>query len=243
MLTLALLSTPLLASPVLTDVGQQERGGPVALLVATPCVDPTAWLAWAEAVEGAGLDAWVISLESRGQDPARAAAELAAGARRLAETRGPLRIAAHGYGGVLALLAELPAERLALVGTPLAAQAAPVIVAAPLGPVSQGLPWPEALVGELPAAVCSGELARAYVGWAAELPALTPPGVPVLVMTSDLDVVAPPELVRLPSRAWPDRTWYRVGLQSLALTDPLHADLLAHPAVLHRLAAFLGEDL
>lgn len=240
---LTLLTSAALAEPVLVDAGRQRLDSPVALVVATPCVAPTAWLGWVEALEGAGLDAWIVFLEPRGQDPHTAAVSLRSAAEALAAERGPLRIAAHGHGGVLALMAELPAERWALVGTPLGPQAAPVVAVAPAGPVVSGLPWPTALTGVLPTAVCAGELSRAYVGWTTALGPLPPPPGPTLVLASDLDVVAPPETVRGPSQDWPGREWHRVGIQSLLLHDPTHAELLLDPRLAARVADFLAEGL
>jgi hypothetical protein len=109
--------------------------------------------------------------------------------------------------------------------------------------VAKGLPWPESLVGELPSAYCSGALARSFVAWATDFPEYAVPTVPTLLLASDLDVVAPPETVRLPSADWPDRTWHRIGIQSLARTDPSHADLLLAERVAERVAEFLAEDL
>lgn len=238
-----MLATGALAEPVLQDAGRQRLDDPVVLVVTTPCVDPRAWLPWVEALEGRGLDAWTLELTPRGQDGPRAASEVHEAAEQLAAERGPLRVAAHGYGGVLVLLADLPVQRLALVGTPLGPQAAPVITTAPQGPVTTGLPWAPGLVGDLPPAPCAGELARSYLAWATEFPEVSVPQAPTLLLASDLDVVAPPEIVRLPSMDWPDRSWHRVGLQSLSLHDPTHAELLLDPRVAARVADFLGEDL
>lgn len=240
---LVALLTPLAAAgPVLVDAGRPVADAPVALIVTTPCVDPTAYLGWTETLEGHGFDAWWAVLPAAGQDPAGAAAELETAALALAAERGPLVVAAHGYGGVLALMAELPATRWALVGTPLGPHVAPVIAQAPDGPVAEGLPWPESVVGTLAGALCSGNLSRAYVSWATAFPAVTVPTTPVLVLASDLDAVAPPETVRNPSLDWPDRTWHRIGLQSLSLHDPSHADLLADVHVAERVADFLAAD-
>ncbi len=231
-----------LAAGPLVDAGRPRPGAPVALIVTTPCVDPTAWLGWTEVLEGHGFDAWWIVLESRGQDTAAAAAEVRRAADALAAERGPLVVAAHGYGGVLALVGGVQAERWALVGTPLGAQAAPVVAVAPAGPVSQGLPWPEAIVGELPPAACAGDLARDYARWSTDFPVYAPPEAPVLLIGSDLDGVAPPETVRRPSVGWLQREWHRAGLQSLALHDPDHAELLRDPHVADKVADFLGES-
>ncbi len=238
---LALLGPLAMAGAPLIDAGRPVPDAPVALIVTTPCVDPTAWLGWAEVLEGHGFDAWLFALPPRGQEPQDAAAELRAAADELHVSRGPLVVAAHGYGGVLALMAELPAERLALVGTPLGPHAAPVVAQAPQGPVAEGLPWPQELVGELPGAPCSGELARSYVDWATIFPDFVPPTQPVLLLASDMDPVAPPETVRRPSQGWPGRSWHRVGIQSLGLHDPTHAELLLEPRHGERVAEFLAD--
>ena len=237
-----LLSLALAQSP-LVDAGRPVEGAPVALIVTTPCVDSVAWLGWAETLEGHGFDAWWAVVPPGVGGVEEAVEVLAVAVAELVADRGPVVVAAHGYGGVLALLAELPASRWAFVGTPLGPQAAPTIARAEAGPVARGLPWSGDLVGDLPPALCSGALARAYVDWGVDFPTYVTPSEPVLLLASDLDVVAPPETVRPPSRDWPGRVWHRVGLQSLRLHDPSHAELLLDDHVAERVADFLSEAL
>jgi len=223
----------------LLDVGVAGDGPPV-LVVVTPGIDSSAYQPWIAAIEGRGLDAWTAQA-GPGVGPDEVVSGLRDAGRDLASRRGPLRVAAHGYGGVFALRARLGAERMALVATPLTHHAAPLAIPEAAGAGGEGLPWPTDWVGALPAAPRAASIDAAYRGWAVDLPAPPLPGCPALLVAANLDIVAPPEVVRLPSQSWPDRTWERAGLLSLELQDPLHADLLTDPGVARRVARYLAE--
>jgi len=217
----------------LRDAGEVGEG-PAALVVVTPGVHASAYDGWIEAIEDRGMDAWLFEMDP-GLKAEAMPALLAQAAAHLTEQRGAVRVAAHGWGGVYALTAGVEAEHWALIGVPLAAQP----VAGPLeGP---RWPWPQTLVGELPhAAAPEGSLAI-YRGWVAEFPSYPPPTSPTLLIASGMDVVAPPEVVRLPSQGWSQRTWERAGFLSLSGADPTHAELLQDAGVARRVAKFLEE--
>ena len=222
----------------LADVGVEGDGPPV-LIVVTPGVDPRAFQPWIAAIERRGLDAWTATAGSEAS-PDDVVAGLRAAGATLAAQRGPFAVAAHGYGGVFALRARLSAARIALVAAPLTHHAATLVIpAAP--PATAGLPWPADWIGALPPAGRASAIADAYRGWAMDLPALPPPGCPALLIAAQWDIIAPPEVVRLPSQGWPDRTWERAGLLALSFQQPLHADLLTDPAVARRVARYLEE--
>ncbi|MCB9742066.1 MAG: hypothetical protein H6741_09295 [Alphaproteobacteria bacterium] len=227
---------------ILSDAGRADPSARPVLVVVTPGVPVSAYLPWIRAIEDAGLDAWTVHAPSRGQGVDELVEGIAAAHARLSEQRGEVALAAHGYGGVLALMAEPHAARVALVAVPLAPHPVPVQVEVDGSPVAERLPWDPALLGDMPAEPYSGLLAQAYAGWASELPPLAPPGCPSLLVASTADPVAPPELVRLPSLGWEDRTWLRRGPLSLEETeDPSHADLLLAPEAARELARFLAQ--
>ena len=230
------------AHAVLRDVGHpsaEPRQGRAAVLVATPCVAPEALLPWGEALEEAGVDAWILSFEARNQSPEELVLGLQEALRWFGDRE--LVLGAHGYAGVLVLMAETPAKRVALVGTPLAAQVVPPQTQAPSEVVSEGLPYPPELLGELPTEPCSGKLGHAYAQWATDFPSYPVPQQPVLVIASNIDPVAPPESVRLPSLDWPDRAWHRAGMLGVGLEDPTHAALLTDERVEGMVVRFLAE--
>ena len=243
MLALFLLNPMAMAEPdwALTDLAGGRPSAEVVLIVATPGVSEVAYLPWAQAVEGAGMDAWILSLAARDQSVESASRQVGEGVEHLRSQRGSLRLLAHGYAGVLVLLAETGAERIALVGTPLSGQAMAPSLTDPGGSVAEHLPWPAPLLGELAQEPYSGKLDAAYRQWSVEMPALPPPQVPVLLLASGSDVVAPPEVVRLPSRDWPHRQWHRLGLLSLELEEPDHAQLLRSDVVARKVLRFLEE--
>ena len=215
----------------LEDVGV-SRPKNRTLIVVTPGVDPVAYAEWADVLERRGLDVWLLHF---GPDdlPGHAPHEVSAAAEAL----GPLRVAAHGYGGVLVLASGITPERLVLVGTPLAAH----VVVPELPPAEVGIGWPEAWTGPLPPAPVHPEMQAAYRSWLLTMPDFATPTCPTLLIGANLDVVAPPETMRLPSVDWPARTWERVGPLSMETRDPLHAELLSGASVARRVARFLAE--
>ena len=166
-----------------------------------------------------------------------AAADLSAAVGGLGTRRWVL--AAHGYGGVLALMAEVKPDRMALVATPLAPQVTKISLPAPTR--QEGLPWPQAWIGDLPATWLSREMGLAYVSLVGEMPSYAVPVCPTWLMASGSDPVAPPETVRLASMEWPQRTWRRSGILSLSGSELLHAGLLLNPDIAREMAAFLSE--
>ena len=216
--------------------GDDDR---VALLVSTPCVAPEGLIPWGEALEEAGLDAWVLSFEARNQSPE----DLVLGIQEALRGFGDrdLVIAAHGYAGVLVLMADTPARRLALVGTPLAAQVVPPMLRETAPVVAEGLPYAPELLGPVPGVPCSGQLGEAYARWAMDFPEYPVPQQPVLVVASNIDPVAPPESVRLPSLDWPQRSWHRAGMLGVGLVDPTHGDLLTNDRIQGMVVRFLAE--
>ncbi len=217
----------------LVDAGAPVDG-PAVLIPVSPGVDPSAADTWVAAIEARGMDAWVFSVGPE-LGPDEVSGALAAAAQTLVAERGGYRVAAHGWGGVFALAAGLEAERWALVGVPLGSQAVP-------GPLEgERWPWPSALLGALPEAPVSPSVLIAYRRWVSDLPKLPAPGAPALLVASNLDAVAPPEAVRLPSAGWPDRTWERTGYLGLESGDPLHGDLLSDKHLARRVARYLEE--
>lgn len=237
LLTLFLLGLGDAGGP-LRDAGRPAPGAPPALVVITPGLPATAALGWVEALEAQGLDAFTFQLPPRGQSVEEVVLALRAAGQALGAARGRPVVLAHGYGGVFALLAQVDAAALVLVGTPLGPHPVPVLTQAPAGPVAEAWPFDAALLGGLPVEPYSGALGRAYAAWAVEMPPLPVPPCPALLVASGLDPVAPPELVRLPSAGWPQRTWRRAGLLALDPEEPTHAGLLRDPELARELARF-----
>jgi len=229
----ALTCIALANAAALRDAGEVVDGSPV-LVVVTPGIAASAYGRWIAAIESRGMDAWVFEADPASRSDEVAAA-LAGAARSLAADRGTVRVAAHGWGGVYALMAGVDAERLALVGVPLGPQA----VAGPLS--GQRWPWETGLIGVMPPAKAPSGTLDAYRAWVSEFPLYDPPSAPTLLVASNMDVVAPPEVVRLPSAGWPQRTWERTGFLSLDSVDLSHADLLSDPGLARRVAKFLEE--
>lgn len=218
----------------LRDVGAVVEA-PAALIVVTPGVAARAYDGWVSAIEAQGMDAWVFEGDP-GLDVGGLPELLATAVAWLIEERGSVRIAAHGYGGVFALMAGVEAERWALIGVPLG----PHAVAGPLS--GTRWPWDTSLVGVLPPAKAATGALDGYRTWVTEFPAYTAPTAPTLLVASNLDVVAPPEVVRIPSEGWPDRTWERTGLLSLERAELTHAELLKDPVLARRVAVFIGGE-
>lgn len=206
------------------------------MIVGTPGVAPQAYLGWIRAIEDHGGDALLLQFPAREQEPAAIVDAVRAAAAEQPDLHG---VAAHGYGGVFALLAEVAVERLALVGVPLGPQATPVTLEPRGALVADGLPWSPELIGPLPQVPLSGAVAAAYAAWTQSPPELPAPQGACLVLASDADVVAPPETVRRPSQAWPDRTFERIGYLSGDLADPTHGELLTHARAAQLVARFV----
>ena len=149
-------------------------------------------------------------------------------------------LAAHGYGGVLALLAHPKPRRTALVATPLGAQVADIRWHTEAPP--EGLPWPKNWIGSVEGAPLDPSLARTYRSWASEFPDLPVPQVPAFLASSGRDPVAPPETVRIPSAEWPHRTWKRVGPLSMDPKELTHVEMLTDSDLARDMARFLGES-
>ena len=228
-----LWTSALAASWTIADV-DPDRGAEPAVVVVTPGVAPDAYDGWVAALHRRGMDVHLATL-----DPTVGPEEAIHGLHLALEERaaelGPLRVAAHGYGGLLTVLSGFEAHRLALVATPLAPQLVPVGAV----PGEAGLPWSDELVGTYTPAPLHPDLSAAYAAWAAELPRYHVPTCPVFVASGNLDVMAPPEVVRLPSESWPDRTWERLGFLALEPDLP-HMDVLGQQGVTARVARFLG---
>jgi len=230
---------PAAAAWDLADAGQVSPGATKAVIVVTPGVQEQAAFGWVETFEAEGLDAWVATQPARGQT----LDETVAGLGAVLELQGDgVVVAAHGYAGVLVLLSGFEPERLALVGTPLAAQVTPTIAAHPGEVVSEGWPFPEELTGSLPMAPYSGALGGAYLEWASDFPEYPTPAMPTLVVASNADPIAPPEITRLPSLAWPERSWHRAGMLGVAESDLSHAELLSDGRIAGMVARFLAES-
>ncbi len=226
------------AAPVgdLRNPGRVDPDAPAALVVTTPGVAPSAYMNWVEALEDAGFDAQLLVFEAGSlQDTVEGIQRTTAAL----EERGYV-LAAHGYGGVLALLAHPNPRRLALVATPLGPQVADIRWPAEVPPT--GLPWPKDWIGSLEGAPLDPGMARTYRLWASEFPEIPVPQVPTLLASSGRDPVAPPETVRLPSVAWPHRTWKRVGPLSLDPRELTHQEMLTDAALARDMARFLGES-
>lgn len=221
------------------DAGQALPGSTRAVIVVTPGVQPQAVFPWVETFEQEGLDAWTATLSAHGQSLEEATTRLG---EALSALEGDTVVAAHGYGGVLVLLSGAEPTRLALVGVPLTAQVTETIARHPGEIVSEGMPFPSELVGPLPLEPYSGELGAAYHLWASAFPTYTPPTMPTLVVGSNADPIAPPEITRLPSQDWPARSWHRAGMLGVAEDDLSHAGLLSDGRIAGMVARYLSES-
>ena len=208
----------------------------MALVVTTPGVAPSAYRGWVGALEDTGFDAQLLVFEAGNL------ADIVDGIRRTTadlEARGYV-LAAHGYGGVLALLAHPSPRRLALVATPLGPQMADIRWPAEVPTL--GLPWPKDWIGSLEGAPLDPDLARTYRSWATDFPEIGVPQVPTWLASSGRDPVAPPETVRIPTAEWPHRTWKRVGPLSLDPRELTHGEMLTDADLARDLARFLGAS-
>lgn len=107
--------------------------------------------------------------------------------------------------------------------------------------VSEGMPYDPSWVGDLPSVPYSGHLGTAYASWATDFPEYRVPAIPTLVIASNIDPIAPPEVTRLPSLDWPARSWHRAGMLGVAEQDLTHAQLLTHPRTARMVARFLVD--
>ena len=226
-------------TPTLTDAGRALPDRRPALVVVTPGVSPAAYDVWVAAIEDAGLDAWIVTFPGVTWTVDTAVAGVEEAFTAVAKGREAPVVAAHGYAGVLVLLAPIEPAALALVGTPLGPQPVVVLTQPPPGDATLGLPWAPELLGPLAVEPTSGELGRAYAAWAVSIPDYAPPRCRSLVVASGIDPVAPPEVVRLPSQSWPDRRWMRVGMLGLDPKELPHGELLSDAALAAEIAAFL----
>jgi hypothetical protein len=226
-------------TPTLIDAGRARPEARPALLVVTPGVSPAAYDVWIDTIEDAGLDAWIVAFPGVTWTVDTAVAGLTKAFATLAQGREAPVVAAHGYAGVLVLLAPIEPAALALVGTPLGPQPVAVRTQPPPGDAALGLPWAPELLGPLDVEPTSGALGRAYAAWAVSLPDYATPRCRTLVVASGIDPVAPPEVVRLPSQTWPDRRWARVGMLGLDPEELTHGELLSDAALAADVAAFL----
>ncbi len=224
----------------LVQAGGDDPRAVQALVVVTPGAAEAPFLDWVRALEDEGLDAWLLeglgglpSLAAAGRPVAAAVEEL----RRLGPGR--VVVAAHGAGGLAVLLGRPRADRLALVATPLAAWPDPPRSVLEVRP--EGWPFPQDWTGPYAAAPLHPDLAAELARLPWRVPPVAIPEVPVLLVASGLDPVAPPEIVRLPSRAWPDRTFLRLGLLSFQADEPRHGELLESGHAIEAVAAFLAE--
>lgn len=226
-------------TPTLTDAGQTRPDVRPALVVVTPGVSPAAYDVWVRAIEDAGLDAWLVVFPGVTWTVDAAVSGLTDAFATVAKGREAPVVAAHGYAGVLVLLAPIQPAALALVGTPLGPQPVVVSTQPPAGDATLGLPWAPELLGPLTMEPTSGALGRAYAAWAVSIPDYAPPRCRTLVVSSGIDPVAPPEVVRLPSQSWPDRRWARVGMLGLDPKELTHGELLSDADLAADVAAFL----
>jgi hypothetical protein len=220
------------------NLGESFEQGSVALVVSTPGVAVDAYMGWVEALENRGFDARLLVFSPSISSLKAAAAGVGEAAASIGSR--PWVLAAHGYGGVLALLSGVKPNRMALVATPLSTQVTEIGVPAPKS--AEGLPWPEAWIGDLPGTWLTEELAIAYLSLAKEMPKYRVPDCPTWLSASGRDPVAPPETVRLVSGSWPDRTWRRAGVLSLDSSELLHAQMLTDEGIAREMAAFLSAD-
>ena len=235
----------------LVDLGAAlER--PVALVVLSPGLAPSAANRLARALEKAGWDAWDLDLAAT--EPQDLCSSTLPGALSELEARGPVLIVGEGLGGRIAARCveqgALKPAGLALLGAPLDLAyvgGAPVALVAwmadlpvpseplDLGSVSAGLwralPALPLLLGEpLPAL---GSLSPQWLTWLGdEVRASTPISLvqapcPVLAAASPSDNLGPPESMR-----WrvPEGSFVRLGLLHLDGSEPDHAGLLTDPA-------------
>ena len=210
--------------------------GTAALVVVTPGVQAEAYLGWAEALEDAGLDAWLVRFPASTQSVESVTEGVRQAYEQLSRDR-PVVVAAHGYGGTFVLLSGIQPQRMALIGTPLGPQAAALVMGPEPKVVSELLPCTTGL----PMEPYSAELGLAYRAWTTDFPSYQAPLGHTLLIASGLDCVAPPETVRLPSQTWPHRTWERTGKLGLDLGELDHADLLADERLADRIARWLSQ--
>ena len=222
---------------LLEDVGQSFEGIPKVVIVATPGVDRAATLHWEQQLEQAGLDAWLLPANPE-RDTENA---VIASIRRIDEVweSGSYDILAHGYAGRFVVDANPGARRMVLVGAPLGPQFTPTVAeVGSSGVVVEGLPWPMELLGSLPMDTLSLPLAHAYVEILHRAPAKDPDA-EVFLIASGGDVVAPVETVRIPSKNWTDRSFWRADAFAVHLLK--HGDLLKDKTVFRELERFLKQ--
>lgn len=221
---------------LLQDVGKSFESLPRVVIVATPGVDRAATLFWEQELEEAGLDVWLLpALPER--DTESLVIEAIRQIDELWSTES-YDILAHGYAGRLVVEANPGARKMALVGAPLGPQLTPTVSdISSTGLVSEGLPWPAELLGDLPAAPLPVGLAQAYMDFAERGPAVDPDA-EVFLVASGGDVVAPVETVRLPSKRWSDRHFWRADALPVPLLD--HGDLLQSKAVVEELKRYFA---
>ena len=223
--------------PALEDVGRSFEGVPKVVIVATPGVARSATLYWEHQLEESGLDVWLFHVGSE-TDSEQA---LLGSIEQIDQVfpSGSYDIVAHGYAGRLVVDANPKARKMALVGAPLGPQWTPTVAKVPSsGPVVEGLPWPKELLGSLPMEVMSANLALAYVQMV-HRKAAQDPDAEVLLIASGGDVVAPVECVRLPSKHWSDRRFWRADAFTV---HPLqHGDLLKDKSVFREIQRYLAQ--
>ncbi|MEC7239909.1 MAG: hypothetical protein VXW32_01605 [Myxococcota bacterium] len=221
----------------LEDVGWSFEGLPRVVIVSTPGVDRSATVYWEHQLEQSGFDVWLLSAPSEA-DSEQAVRDSIEHIDEIWPP-GSYDLLAHGYAGRLVVDANPKARKMVLVGAPLGPQMTPTVSKVPRsGPVVEGLPWPTELLGSLPMEAVSAELAHAYLEMA-QREAARDPDAEVFLVASGGDVVAPVECVRLPSKTWSDRRFWRADAFTV---HPLqHGDLLHNKAVFREIQRYLEQ--
>lgn len=222
-------------------------GPDAAMVVVTPGWPVASFLPLARALAADGHGVWLVELPCAGQGPDDLAAEIAAARAQIA---GPVTVVAHGLGAPLALMAHLDADRYALLAPVLGARPLAALDALPRGvAVDLSTPVPfagttaqAALFGDVTLGCTPGPLLDAARAWGAAgaVPVdLAGVDAPVWIGVSLGDAFANVESVVPASRALPDRTLVRMGLDAFDPRDYDHAALLVDRRPIRRLVRAL----
>lgn len=157
----------------------------------------------------------------------------------------PSAIVAHGFSGtILAPLivnSKLSPQALVLIGTPLHSHCSAATMVALSPPQNDVLQAHDLIYGSSSSIRLHPQISEELLAWchSEESYSLHSLDHSVLGFGSALDAVAPPETMRL---ALADN-YIRIGPLSLLQEEPLHYELIAHPAMLLLISRWLKKEL